>query len=410
MADLTSAILECLAGTLIPNTEVVLAAQQRLYELEQTPGVLNTFLGIVTNVDGVEARLRLAASMRVKRIVSDNWGYTVEDGAMLGRRFVNIGAEDREVVRQNLIPHALMPERFKPIINMLLDALFVIVRCDLDTHADHFAAQCLAAVQGAAQDTVLNAVKCYVTLFKVTVYVIGRVTYPRYNAICNAAYEVLLPMLSSLLQAPLTEQSGRVAEAALKAVYKSLQMYTPTFMRAESVQDTLVALLCGFVTQPVPEEDREEVADSAENSEGDHYELKTRKWAMRILHALMHAKVPKTLPKNLHKGYSAWAKSWLARYGSAAATVAHTVIQQHKTGVVPMSDRCWYYTLQIIDVSVDNAVLYKNVIKPNLEAIVLDGVMRALAISRNDLEEWHRDPSGFVVQVRTWPNDYSTYF
>jgi hypothetical protein len=378
-----------------------MAAQERLYQLEQTPGILGILITFITSYGSVPNPLRLAAAIRFKRITMDNWPLSAEDAHMAGRKFVNIPEEDRAMVRGALIQSVILPETFKPIVNQLIDALFVIFRCDKDEHIDLFASQSLAALQATGASAV-NGAEVQLALFKVLRFAVGSLTHKRYDVLCAPVYATLLPTLGALLSEEFpSEQAGRYAEKLLKMLHHSVQSYVAAPLRAEATMDTLVQMLCGFATRAIPAEDREEAAASAEASEGDHVELKTRKWSVRILNALVSSTVPnpKTFPAASRKSYGLWIKNWVARYGTAAATVACTVIEGHTSGETPMSDRTWHYALRILRECVKHAAVYKAVIKPNMGAIVLNGIIRALATSRSELDEWTHDPASFVVQT-----------
>ncbi len=409
MADPTLEIVECLRGTMTPNTEIIIAAQKRLYELERTPGILSILLGLITSPPaGSTNSIRLAAAMRFKRIVMVNWTIEPEDAHLAGSRYVALSPEDKNQVRAHFLPLALLPERFPPVLNQLVDALFVMIRCDLSTHYAHYSGQILAALHAAVSSSTTDsaalatAVEAQLTAFKVVRFSVGSVTFSGYDAACAPVFEVLLPVLESIAAegGNWNETTAPIAPSILKAIHHATQVYVPACLRSDAMQERLLHLLGGLATRAIPADELQEVAESAANTEGEHVELKSRKWAIRILSSFMHATVPTgKFPKGMKKTYGAWIKNWTTRFAVPVALLMLTVIENHKAGTVPLSDRSLNYLLMIIDESIRNAAVYKAVIKPNISQLLVNAVLPALAISSNDIEQWRADPASFVVQV-----------
>ncbi|CBK20923.2 uncharacterized protein [Blastocystis hominis] len=380
-------VIKALTDTNDKDNNVRKEAERVLNELTNAPGFFPALLSILSQ-DGLPHTLKQSASIALKNRLRNRYDTDSSNA---------ISAEDKAVLRQNIIP-VLCSQQDISVAHLMGLAVQEITSADFAQWPE-----CISQIESEMQSGNLqhfyNAI--YVILVIVSDCMLRcfqyRTTKEPVHQLTQHFFPAILQWIQTSFKASPSQENLQILHLVVKMYYTSLDL-SEMDQSVIAINDlsTWIPLLCQLIQMPAINPENNDPTVSVQEK-ATFPEWHVKKWCMTTILRVNH----NFLNMKDHQEYNVWIQN----FAPSILTMVLEQLNVYKTSVYyynKVAIKLFTFLKDITDI----AVLYRS-LKTHMPFIINEVLPKALALTKEEVELWKEDPIQFVVHVHDMYYEFS---
>ncbi|KAK0355712.1 Nonsense-mediated mRNA decay protein 5 [Friedmanniomyces endolithicus] len=371
----------CIQGTLSPDANTRQQAETELKAAEETPGLLDALLNILSAEQ--DNGIRLSTVVYFKNRVNKGW---VKAGDTQPPN--SITEQEKATVRARLVPTLATAQPNARA--QLVVALQKILHCDFPKHWPDFVDITVKLLHAQDVQSVFAGLQCLLAICRTYRFKLGD-SRGDFDQIVATTFPQLLNIGNSLAGEESIE-AGEMLRTVLKAYKHAVYFELPMHLRAHGAMVDWCTLFLRVVAKDPP---ASSMLEDLDERELNHW-WKCKKWAYVNLNRLfVRYGNPASLAKGNGEDYTEFAKSFISTFAPEILKGYLVQIEKWVQKQTWLSKPCLSHTLAFMDECVKPKQMWDH-LRPHMPILIRHLVFPVLCQSDEDLEQFDDEPAEYL--------------